>query len=63
VGNTPIEDAPPPQPDWHTVVFEDLRFNRTPGASDRGGNPLSAWAYIGANNEVEGMFMSGREQK
>ena len=27
VGNTPIEDAPPPQPDWHTVVFEDLRFD------------------------------------
>lgn len=63
LGNTPLEGAAPPQAGWHTVMFEDLRFDRTPGMSDPGGNPLSAWAYIGTNNEVEAMFMSGHEQK
>ncbi|MBT9332507.1 metal-dependent hydrolase [Paracidobacterium acidisoli] len=57
-----------PQPGWHTVEFRDLRFadggvrsSDTEKADRRA--PLSAWTYVGAGNEIEGMFMSGREQK
>ena len=61
LGNVPAGNAPPPEPGWHTVEFQDLRFDRNPGATD-GSNPLAAWAYIGPGNEVEAMFMSGHEQ-
>jgi inner membrane protein len=61
LGNVPVQDAPPPQPGWHTVEFQDLRFDRNPGATD-GSNPLAGWVYIGPGNEVEAMFMSGHEQ-
>ena len=61
LGNVPAGNAPPPEPGWHTVEFQDLRFDRDPGATD-GSNPLAAWAYIGPGNEVEAMFMSGHEQ-
>jgi inner membrane protein len=63
LGNSAAEDAPPPEPGWHTVEFQDLRFDRIPGMGDEGSNPLAAWAYIGPDNEVEAMFMSGHEQK
>jgi inner membrane protein len=61
----PYDDAPLPQPGWKSVQFRDLRFDYQAiglgGA--RGSNPLGAYAYIGPLNEIEGMFMSGKEQK
>jgi inner membrane protein len=60
IGNSPAPYAWPPQPGWHTVEFQDLRFD-DPG--NQGRNPLAAWTYIGSGNEVEAMFMSGHEQK
>ena len=68
LGNDPIpyETAPTPQPNWHTVQFEDLRFSNSSlgmAGSARSHTPLGAYAYIGPGNEVEGMFMSGKEQK
>jgi inner membrane protein len=67
LGNDPIpyDTAPPPQPGWHTVQFEDLRFaNAALGISGpRSGAPLAAYVYVGPGNEIEGMYMSGREQK
>lgn len=57
----------PPQRDWHTVVFQDLRFGYGPLGGDRGGAPadppLSGWVYVGRGDAIEGMFMSGREQR
>ncbi|MGB6133810.1 MAG: metal-dependent hydrolase [Acidobacteriaceae bacterium] len=51
-----------PQPDWHTVEFQDLRFGyASPGSG--GEPPLSGWVYVGPQNEIEGMFMGGHEQK
>ncbi len=50
-----------PQPDWHTVEFQDLRFGYAALGSDRE-SPLSGWVYVGPQNEIEGMFMSGHEQ-
>jgi inner membrane protein len=56
-----------PQPGWHMVEFQDLRFGYSPLNGDRGrppaNPPLSAWVYVGQGNEIEGMFMSGREQR
>jgi inner membrane protein len=57
-----------PQPNWHTVEFQDLRFGYRPLASDRihpsSDPPLSGWVYIGPSptNEIEGIFMGGHEQ-
>jgi len=57
----------PPQPGWHTVEFEDLRFGYSPliGGAGRSSEdpPLSGSVYVGRGREIEGMFMSGREQK
>jgi len=54
-----------PKPDWHTVEFQDLRFSH--GAITMKHNeenpPLSGWVYVGPQNEIEGMFMEGKEQK
>ena len=65
--NAPIADAPDPEPNWHTVEFDDMRFGYSAfgeGASrNPGRNPLGGFAYIGPGNEVEGIFMGGREQK
>jgi inner membrane protein len=65
--NAPIADAPDPQPGWHTVEFDDMRFGYSAfgeGSSHSPGrNPLGGFAYIGPGNEVEGIFMGGREQK
>jgi len=67
VGNDPIAGAPPPQPSWHTVEFDDMRFGYSAfgeGSSPNPGrNPLGGAVYVGPGGEVEGLFMGGREQK
>jgi inner membrane protein len=51
-----------PQPAWHTVEFQDLRFGYGPLGTKR--NPaLSGWVYVGPGSAIEGMFMSGHEQR
>jgi inner membrane protein len=54
-----------PKPDWHTVEFQDLRFGHGAITLKRGEQdpPLSGWVYVGPQNEIEGMFMSGKEQR
>lgn len=54
-----------PRPDWHTVEFQDLRFSHGAITLRQGQQnpPLSGWVYVGPQNEIEGMFMSGNEQK
>jgi inner membrane protein len=61
----PYDSAPLPQPNWHTVQFQDLRFsNSSLGLSGpRSSTPLGAYVYVGPLNEIEGMFMSGKQQK
>ena len=61
IGNAPAPSAAPPQPGWHTVEFQDLRFDQIPGRE--GSTVLSGWVYIGPRNQVEAMYMNGREQK
>jgi inner membrane protein len=65
--NAPVAEAPDPEPKWHTVEFDDMRFSYSvfhEGTSPNPGrNPLGGFAYIGPGNEVEGIFMGGREQK
>ena len=61
IGNAPAVGAPPPNQGWHTVHFQDLRFNLIPGSEDN--DVLSGWVYIGPGNQVEAMYMSGHEQK
>lgn len=55
-----------PEPNWHTVEFQDLRFGYAPNRGDRlrapHDPPLSGWVYVGPGGEIEGMFMAGREQ-
>jgi inner membrane protein len=46
---------------WHAVEFQDLRFDLVSGSESR--NILAGWVYIGPGNEVEAMYMGGREQK
>lgn len=56
-----------PQPNWHTVEFEDLRFGHGALTMTRpqedSNPPLSGWVYVGPGNEIEGLFMSHEEQK
>jgi inner membrane protein len=56
-----------PKPDWHTVEFQDLRFGygalRRYRSQDDRNPPLSGWVYVGPQNEIEGMFMNGHEQR
>jgi inner membrane protein len=55
----------PPKLDWHTVEFQDLRFSHgaiTLKQRTEENSPLSGWVYVGPQNEIEGMFMSGNEQ-
>lgn len=65
--NAPVGDAPDPEPNWHTVQFDDMRFSYSAlhegTSSNPGRNPLGGSAYVGPGNEVEGIFMGGREQK
>lgn len=55
-----------PEPDWHTVEFQDLRFGYQPNEGDRTdappNPPLGGWVYVGPAGEIEGMFMAGHEQ-
>jgi inner membrane protein len=51
-----------PQPGWHTVEFQDLRFGY--GTAGTGRDPtLGGWVYVGPAGEVEGMYMQGHAQK
>ena len=56
----------PPLPSWHTVEFQDLRFDYAPLAAEHtnraADSPLSGWVYVGPAGEIEGMFMGGDEQ-
>jgi inner membrane protein len=67
LGYAPIDRASPPQPGWHTVEFDDLRFSYSAlgdGTSHNPGrNPLGGAVYVGPGNEIEGVFVGGREQK
>jgi inner membrane protein len=54
--------AEAPQPGWHTVEFQDLRFGYGPLGKGRE-SPLRGWVYVGANGEIEGIFMQGHEQR
>lgn len=51
-----------PQPGWHAVEFQDLRFGYGPLSAGRS-SPLSGWVYVGRSGEIEGMYMEGKEQK
>jgi inner membrane protein len=55
-----------PQPGWHTVEFQDLRFGYWPldenSRKRRDDPPLSGWVYVAPGGEIEGQFMQGREQ-
>lgn len=53
----------PPGRDWHTVQFRDLRFDYPILSRQSNGDILSGWVYVGPQQEIEGMFMSGSEQK
>lgn len=46
---------------WHAVEFQDLRFDLVPGEESR--NVLSGWVYVDPANQIEAMYMNGREQK
>jgi inner membrane protein len=65
--NAPIGDAPDPEPNWRTVEFDDMRFSYSvfgEGPSHNPArNPLGGFVYIGPGNQVEGIFMGGKEQK
>jgi inner membrane protein len=57
-----VPGADAPQPGWHTVQFQDLRFGYWPLGESRPA-PLSGWVYVGSSGEIEGMYMQGHEQK
>ena len=65
--DVPVAYGSDPEPTWHTVEFDDLRFSYAAfgeGTSrNPGRNPLGGSVYVGPGNEVEAMFMGGREQK
>lgn len=61
-GTIQVPGADPPQPGWHTVEFQDLRFGYRPVGTGSG-SPLSGWVVVGRGGELEGMNMSGHEQK
>lgn len=53
----------PPAQDWHTVQFRDLRFGYPVMSFKPSDSILAGWVYVGPQQEIEGMFMSGKEQK
>jgi inner membrane protein len=69
VGQEPIAgiDPPslPPNRQWTTVEFTDLRFAYSLLAtqSAAGRSPLSGWVYIVDNREDAGEAMGGRKQR
>jgi inner membrane protein len=61
-GTIQAPGADPPQPGWHAIEFQDLRFGyRTLGTGRAA--PLSGWVVVGRGGEIEGMYMSGHEQR
>jgi inner membrane protein len=69
VGQAPVEgmDAPqlPPNRQWTTVEFDDLRFDYSYLGTGRatGRNPLAGWVYIVDGRDDAGEAMGGREQR
>jgi inner membrane protein len=59
----PGYNVDPPDRNWHTVQFRDLRFDYPILSQKPSDVVLSGWVYVGPQQEIEGMFMSGREQK
>ena len=53
----------PPDPNWHTVEFRDLRFGYPILSLKPSDSALAGWVYVGPQQEIEGIFMSGTEQK
>jgi inner membrane protein len=66
-GFQPAPDKPPPGAGGSAVEFYDLRFGYSPlfpGRVDASkGRTLSGWVYVGADREIDAMYMGGREQK
>lgn len=62
LGSAPAPGADVPQPGWHTVEFQDLRFGYRPVGA-KGVPTLSGWVYVGPGGEIEGMYMQGHEQR
>ncbi|HUB19002.1 MAG TPA: metal-dependent hydrolase [Acidobacteriaceae bacterium] len=61
-GTVQAPGAEPPQPGWHAVEFQDLRFGYTPaGSGER--SSLSGWVVVAPGRAIEGMYMGGEEQK
>jgi inner membrane protein len=69
VGKVPVAGMEPPRlpPDrqWTTVEFSDLRFDYSYLGSGRatGRSPLNGWVYIVDGRDDAGEAMGGREQK
>jgi inner membrane protein len=55
----------PPNRQWTTVEFTDLRFGYRFLGADRkpGRTPLSGWVYIVDGRDEAGESMNGREQR
>ncbi|HEX4310618.1 MAG TPA: metal-dependent hydrolase [Acidobacteriaceae bacterium] len=61
LGAVQAPGADAPQPGWHTVEFEDLRFgHRAMRTTDP---TLGGWVVVGPSGEIEGIYMQGHEQK
>jgi inner membrane protein len=61
LGTVSVPGADAPQPGWHTVEFEDLRFGYRPMGTTE--PTLGGWVYVGPSGEIEGMYMNGHEQR
>ncbi len=61
MGTVQIPGADAPQPGWHAVEFQDLRFGYRPMGTTE--PTLGGWVYIGRGGEIEGMYMQGHEQR
>jgi inner membrane protein len=61
-GSVQAPGADPPQPGWHAVQFQDLRFGYAPYGIGRSAT-LSGWVVAGSHGEIEGLYMQGHEQK
>jgi inner membrane protein len=55
----------PPNRQWTTVEFTDLRFAYTFLGTGRakGRSPLGGWVYIVDGRDDAGEFLNGREQR
>jgi inner membrane protein len=61
LGAVQAPGADMPQPGWHTVEFQDLRFGYRPMGTTE--PPLGGWVVVGPGGEIEGMYMQGHEQR